>query len=70
MKTDSLFYRLFQYHPQLALELLELNYRPDSYRFGSEEIKQTAFRLDGVFTPLTDNPEQPLIFTEVQISTG
>ena len=66
MKTDSLFYRLFQYHPQLALELLELDYSGDSYRFGSEEIKQTAFRLDGVFTPLLDNPEQPLIFTEVQ----
>ncbi len=66
MKTDSLFYRLFQYHPQLALELLGLNYRADSYRFGSEEIKQTAFRLDGVFTPLNDNPEQPLIFAEVQ----
>lgn len=66
MKTDSLFYRLFQYHPQLALELLGLNYRADSYRFGSEEIKQTAFRLDGVFTPLNDNSEQPLIFAEVQ----
>lgn len=69
MKTDSLFYRLFQYHPQLALELLGLNYRADSYRFGSEEIKQTAFRLDGVFTPLNDNPEQPLIFAEVQFQS-
>ncbi|NOQ35496.1 MAG: DUF2887 domain-containing protein, partial [Methylococcaceae bacterium] len=66
MKTDTLFYSLFQHHPKLALELLELDYDEKSYRFGSEEIKQTAFRVDGIFTPLVDNPEQPLIFAEVQ----
>jgi predicted transposase/invertase (TIGR01784 family) len=66
MKTDTLFYRLFQRWPQLALELLGLDYAGDSYRFGSEEIKQTAFRLDGVFTPLSGEPEQPVIFAEVQ----
>ena len=66
MKTDTLFYRLFQRWPKLALELLGLNYAGDSYRFGSEEIKQTAFRLDGVFTPLSNEPEQPVIFAEVQ----
>jgi predicted transposase/invertase (TIGR01784 family) len=66
MKTDSLFYRLFQRNPKIALELLELDFSGDSYRFGSEEIKQTAFRFDGIFTPLTDNPEQPIIFAEVQ----
>ena len=66
MKTDTLFYRLFQRWPKLALELLDLEYNSESYRFGSEEIKQTAFRLDGLFTPVADNPEQPLIFVEVQ----
>lgn len=66
MKTDSLFYRLFQYHPQLALDLLGLSYDADSYRFGAEEIKQTSFRLDGVFTPVGDKAEQPYIFAEVQ----
>ncbi|MBK7003055.1 MAG: DUF2887 domain-containing protein [Rhodoferax sp.] len=50
----------------MALELLGLPYRGDSYRFSSEEIKQTAFRLDGIFTPIADEPEQPLIFAEVQ----
>lgn len=43
-----------------------LHYSSDSYRFNSEEIKQTAFRLDGLFTPVSNNPEKPLIFTEVQ----
>jgi predicted transposase/invertase (TIGR01784 family) len=66
MKTDSLFYRLFQRCPQLAMELLGLDFSGDSYAFGSEEIKQTGFRLDGVFKPLTENPNQPLIFAEVQ----
>jgi len=66
MKTDTLFYRLFQRRPKLALELLGLQYSGDSYRFSSEEIKQTAFRIDGVFTPIVGSPEPPLIFTEVQ----
>ncbi len=66
MKTDTLFYRLFQRWPQIALELLGLEYPSESYRFGSEEIKQTAFRLDGLLTPVGDDAEHPLIFVEVQ----
>ena len=66
MKTDTLFYRLFQRWPKIALELLGLEYLSESYRFGSEEIKQTVFRLDGLLTPVDDNTEQPLIFVEVQ----
>ena len=66
MKTDTLFYRLFLRKPKLALELLGLDYAGDSYRFSSEEIKQTAFRIDGLFKPVADDPEQPIIFVEVQ----
>jgi len=66
MKTDSLFYRLFQEWPQLAIELLDLPYSGDSYQFVSEEIKQTGFRIDGLFKPIANNPDQPLIFAEVQ----
>ncbi len=66
MKTDTLFYRLFQRAPKLALELLGLNYAGDSYCFSSEELKQTAFRIDGLLKPLGTDPEQPLIFIEVQ----
>ena len=66
MKTDSLFYRLFQEWPQLALELLKLPYSGDSYCFVSEEIKQTGFRIDGLFKPTDPHLEQPLIFAEVQ----
>ena len=66
MKTDTMFYRLFKRQPKLALELLGLDYAGDSYCFSSEEIKQTAFRIDGLFKPVTDDPEQPIIFVEVQ----
>jgi predicted transposase/invertase (TIGR01784 family) len=67
MKTDSLFYRLFQIVPQLFFALLD---RPAEqaahYQFTSEELKQTAFRLDGIFRPPEDQPEWPLFFVEVQ----
>ena len=67
MKTDSLFYRLFQRSPGLVLELAGLDYSDaKAYRFCFEEIKQTAFRLDGILTPATAHSGLPLIFVEVQ----
>jgi predicted transposase/invertase (TIGR01784 family) len=66
MKTDTLFYRLFQNYPKLALELLGIEHSGEGYRFCSEEIKQTAFRLDGLFTPPIERIDLPLIFAEVQ----
>jgi predicted transposase YdaD len=62
MKTDSLFYKLFQQAPQLVLEQAGV----ENYQFRSEEIKQTAFRLDGVLTPPSEKPNLPLVFVEVQ----
>ncbi len=52
MKTDSLFYRLFQTLPRLLFDLIMQP--PDhapQYRFASVEVKQTGFRVDGVFVP-------------------
>ena len=67
MKTDSLFYRLFKNAPELVLELAGLKYTGwQGYRFCSEEIKQTAFRLDGILTPAIAHSGLPLIFVEVQ----
>jgi len=67
MKTDSVFYRLFQTTPQLFFAFLD---RPAEqathYQFTSEELKQTAFRIDGIFRPPDDQPEWPLFFVEVQ----
>ena len=67
MKTDSLFYRLFKSSPGLVLELAGLDcYDAKAYRFCSEEIKQTAFRLDGILTPPQENIDLPIMFVEVQ----
>jgi predicted transposase/invertase (TIGR01784 family) len=67
LKTDSLFYRIFQASPGILFELLGQS--PDlaqGYRFDSVEVKQVAFRLDGVFLPKTDAIDQTIIFLEVQ----
>ncbi|KOP27639.1 flagellar assembly protein H [Hapalosiphon sp. MRB220] len=65
MKTDSIFYRLFQEFPDIFFELIGNS--PETatgYEFSSVEIKQTAFRIDGVFLPQTQS--QPIYFVEVQ----
>jgi predicted transposase YdaD len=36
------------------------------YEFRSEEIEQTAFRLDGVLIPAAEVREAPVVFVEVQ----
>lgn len=71
MKTDSLFYRLFQAMPALALELAGLTVSERAaYQFRSEEIKQTAFRLDGVLMPTAEVREAPVVFVEVQYGSS
>ncbi len=67
MKTDSLFYRLFQQWPGLVLELAGIQVAdPGDYQFRSEEIKQTAFRVDGLLISPAGQPDAPLVFVEVQ----
>ncbi|MBN3909123.1 MAG: Rpn family recombination-promoting nuclease/putative transposase [Nostoc sp. NMS1] len=65
MKTDSIFYRIFQSIPSTFFELI--NQPPQlasAYQFSSVEVKQLAFRIDGVFLPNT--PDLPIYFAEVQ----
>ncbi|NEP57342.1 MAG: Rpn family recombination-promoting nuclease/putative transposase [Symploca sp. SIO2G7] len=67
MKTDTIFYRLFQSCPGIFFELI--NYAPETaqaYQFSSVEVKQLAFRIDGVFLPITPTSQQPIYFVEVQ----
>lgn len=67
MRTDSLFYRLFKNAPELLFELAGLDFdSSQKYDFRSEEIKQTAFCLDGIMTPPVEKTELPFIFVEVQ----
>ncbi|WP_409339936.1 DUF2887 domain-containing protein [Nostoc edaphicum] len=47
MKTDSIFYRLFQELPGIFFELIGNSPQTaETYQFSSIEIKQTAFRID------------------------
>jgi len=67
MKTDKIFYTLFQVFPELLFQLLgESPNLAQNYQFKSVEIKELAFRLDGVFIPDADHPDYPLYFVEVQ----
>ncbi len=67
MKTDSIFYRLFQSFPSIFFELIDHPpQEADAYQFSSVEIKQLAFRIDGVFLPGDDPQNQPIYFVEVQ----
>ena len=67
MKTDTIFYQLFQEFPWIFFQLIE---RPqtnlDAYKFIAPEIKQRSFRLDGLFITKEEFTEQPLYFVEVQ----
>lgn|GEM_PF-2365175 len=65
VKTDSLFYRIFKQVPALFFGLIQQPYR-SGYTFKSIEVKQTAFRIDGVFLPPANASEQPVFFLEVQ----
>jgi predicted transposase/invertase (TIGR01784 family) len=68
MKTDSLFYRIFRYAPTLFFELIdEPAATARAYKFDSIEIKQTAFRLDGVFVPKAKRSQRPIYFVEAQL---
>jgi predicted transposase/invertase (TIGR01784 family) len=65
MKTDHIFYRIFKELPETFFQLWgESPENISNYRFDSVELKQTAFRIDGVL--LTNDLEQPVYFTEVQ----
>jgi len=67
VKTDTIFYRLFQSFPGIFFELID---RPpgeaNQYQFASVEVKQLAFRIDGVFLLNADAPDPPIYFGEVQ----
>ncbi len=67
MKTDNLFYTIFQELPFVFFSLLGIPESATSqYQFTSQEVKQLAQRLDGLFLPITDDSELPFYIVEVQ----
>lgn len=63
MKTDTLFYEMFQAAPQTFFELLQIT-PPCPYRFESVTVKTSEKRIDGVLEP--SEAGQPIYFLEVQ----
>lgn len=67
MRTDSLFYELFNTSPGIFFELIG---RPateaSNYEFRSVEVKEPDFRIDGVFVPSSNSSAQTVYFVEVQ----
>lgn len=67
MKTDTIFYTLLQNLPSVLFELLQQS--PSQalhYEFASVEIKELARRIDGLFLPKPEYPQDPIYFVEVQ----
>jgi predicted transposase YdaD len=61
MKTDTIFYTLFQTLPGVLFELLEQSEALAlHYQFTSVEIKELARRIDGLFLPKPDFPEDTI----------
>jgi predicted transposase/invertase (TIGR01784 family) len=65
MHTDTIFYQIFLTFHTLLFELL--GQPPENaagYHFTSVEVKEKAFRFDGIFMP--NSEEKPIYFVEVQ----
>jgi predicted transposase/invertase (TIGR01784 family) len=65
MRRDTIFYQIFQQFPELLFDLLpNPPANQDGYTFDSVEVKETSFRIDGIFRP--PNHQGTVFFTEVQ----
>jgi len=67
VKTDKWFYELFLSQPGMLAELIPGVDADWQFRYSATVIKEKAFQLDGVFTPLSDDPTIPMVFAEAQI---
>ncbi|ODH00532.1 hypothetical protein A4S05_32860 [Nostoc sp. KVJ20] len=67
MRRDTIFYKLFKQFPGLLFELVdEPPAEAENYQFESVEVKETAFRIDGVFLPPANAVSKTVFFAEVQ----
>ncbi|MGB3208815.1 MAG: Rpn family recombination-promoting nuclease/putative transposase [Crinalium sp.] len=65
MRRDTIFYQLFVQSPTLLFDLIpQPPENADEYIFNALEVKETSFRIDGVFIP--PNPQGIIFFCEVQ----
>ena len=69
MHTYTIFYQIFLTFHSLLFELLgQPIENAEGYQFTSVEVKEKAFRFDGIFMP--DSAEKPIYFVEVQFQNN
>ncbi|MEH2319245.1 DUF2887 domain-containing protein [Nostoc sp.] len=67
VEFNTIFYKLFKQFPLLLFELVdEPPAEAENYQFESVEVKETAFRIDGVFLPPANAVSKTVFFAEVQ----
>ncbi|MGB8702989.1 MAG: Rpn family recombination-promoting nuclease/putative transposase, partial [Thermosynechococcaceae cyanobacterium] len=67
MNTDKLFYRLFLSQPGLVTELIPEIPIGCEFVYSAPAVKEKGFELDGLLTPVADDPSLPLVFLEAQM---
>ena len=67
MKTDKLFYRLFLSQPSLISELIPEIPLGCEFTYSAPAIKEKGFAIDGLLTPIGDDPSLPIVFLEAQM---
>ncbi|BAZ17340.1 hypothetical protein NIES4071_92180 [Calothrix sp. NIES-4071] len=67
VKTDSIFYDIFQSYPSFFFELIgNTSPRSSTYNFVSQAVKQSRFEIDGIFIPPIYASDLPIYFAEFQ----
>jgi predicted transposase/invertase (TIGR01784 family) len=67
MRRDVIFYQIFKRSPRLFFDLVpQVPVDSTNYRFESVEVKESSFRIDGVFLPPEDAAPKVIFFIEVQ----
>ncbi|MFM6791372.1 MAG: DUF2887 domain-containing protein [Dolichospermum sp.] len=67
IKTDNLFYRIFLNQQLLIEELINGIHKNCEFEYSAPVIKEKEVRLDGLLTPVDENPDLPLVFLEAQM---
>jgi len=67
VKTDKLFYRLFLSQPSLIAELIPEIPIDCKFTYSAPAIKEKGFAIDGLLTPVGDDPNLPMVFLEAQM---
>jgi len=67
MKRDHIFFKIFQQNPSLLFEFVDNKpLEANNYTFESVTLKETEFRIDGVFLPPDNASPKIAYFAEFQ----